>query len=156
MDPNTPLWALAAAAASGALVGAGYGVVKLLSYAADKYLEWSKKRRAQNRAEDAEDEKLIGERWSDVVNRLTSDLQSHEERLKTAEAKNVEILSGLAQCRAEHEGTKRLLKFVFAWGKSRGMKMTAEVEADIREAVGEGPAGSGPHTRLPPSPEEDV
>ena len=149
MNPDTPKWAIAAAAAIVALVGAGYVLVRFFSFVGDKYLEWNTKRRTHQRTADAEDRRVAGEPWADVVERLTAELRDHEERLQKAEGRAAEALNGLATCRANEEGTKRLLRFVFAWGKSRGMKMSEETEREIREALGDSNAGSGTHRAQP-------
>jgi hypothetical protein len=143
MDPNTPAWALAAAAAIGALCLAGYQVIKFASFAGDKWLEWSRKRRKQQREEDAEDDRVAGVRWADVVNRLTQELKNHETRLQSAEREATEYHQGKVACEAAHEGTKRLLRFWFIWAKSNGMKIPKDLEVEVRQVLED---SSGPHS----------
>jgi hypothetical protein len=147
MDPNTPAWALSAAAAIAvlvaALVAAGYSLARFGSFLGDKWLAWRKKKREADREEATADERSsTAEAW-DVVDRLTKELEAVGPRVEALERKCDTAEQRAIRCEAEHEGTKQVLRLVVAWGKQHGMKLPQALEAEIGQR--RSPGGSDTH-----------
>lgn len=152
MDPNTPLWALSLGAAIAALVASGYGVIKLVRHAGDQWLEWAEKKRLAEK----DTRSSAAEAW-EVVDRLTKELEQVSPRIAALQAKcdqikeeyerdNREANERAARCQADHEGTKKVLRIVVAWGEQKGLKLPPQIRQDVFDQAG--PPGSDVHRAL--------
>lgn len=149
MDPNTPLWALSAAAAMGALVGAGYGVAKLVRHVGDQWLEWRKKKREADKDEQTIEKRSSATEAWEVVDRLTTELEKVAPRIEALEVKASEAEKRALRCEGDHDGTKRVLQVVVAWGEQKGLKLPASVRAEVfRQTAGLVQPGSDVHRTL--------
>jgi septal ring factor EnvC (AmiA/AmiB activator) len=133
MPPNayTPLWALTAAAAIITLCGAAYAIVKLWYHILDKQLEHKKKKRVNEQNDEADDRRTSAKEAWDTVDKVTAELESVGPRMTALEKRCQEAELRAARCEADHMGTKRVLRIVTAWGKSKGMKLPPEIEEEL-------------------------
>lgn len=146
MDPNTPLWALSVAAAVGAITAAGYQVVKLWYHIQDQRLVFRKKVHEADAAErDLNERSDSAEAWR-VVDRLTKELESVGPRMTRLETAARSATQRATKCESDHEGTKRILRMVIAWGKPLGMQLPPDVEEELKP-------GSSTHKVLEPPSE---
>lgn len=149
MDEYTPVWALAAAAAIVTLCGSGYAVVRLFYHIQEKRLEHRKKLREVEKDEcDAKRRSAASEAW-EVVDRLTEELEKVGPKIESLQQKcdqikeecdyeKGEFREAIGRCHAEREGTRRVLRIVVAWGKSKGMKLDRDLEDEIGKNLSDG------------------
>lgn len=167
MEEHTPVWVLSVAGAVASLVAVGYAIVRFFFHVRERQLEFQSKRLAHDKLvredevvqHDADRRSEAAEAW-EVVDRLTAELENVNPRIEALQEKCDRIkeecdrrerdaVERATRCETDHAGTKRLLRFVIAWGRTRGMKLDPRLEQELERSTD---GDSSPHTPLPVVP----